>query len=143
MTLEEAKSIIEELKGLYSPFSSLKKTISSYDKERIENLHYEVTGKTFTPTSCQECYHDALIIIISYLNKYNKMAEKSNYRLKAGVILNCPAFKGGKIFTNDNLTDAVAESYLKKFPEQVELFQVLPEDFAIENENPNQTVSEE
>ena len=143
MTLEEAKSIIEELKGLYSPFSSLKKTISSYDKERIENLHYEVTGKTFTPISCQECYHDALIIIISYLNKYNKMAEKSNYRLKAGVILNCPAFKGGKIFTNDNLTDAVAESYLKKFPEQVELFQVLPEDFAIENENPNQTVSEE
>ena len=139
MTLAEAKEIIEELKGLYDPFSPSVKNIGSYDKERIAELHYEVTGKTFTPTSCQECYHDALRNIIIYLNKHNKMADKSKFRLRAGVIINCPTFKGGKVFTNDNLTDAVAESYLKKFPEQVEFFQELPEDFTVEGGTPDST----
>lgn len=55
------------------------------------------------------------------------MAEKLNYRLKAGAIINCPAFKGGKIFSNDNLTDEVAEEYLKQFPDNVELFQKFAE----------------
>ena len=55
------------------------------------------------------------------------MAEKLNYRLKAGAIINCPAFKGGKVFSNDNLTDEIAEEYLKQFPDNVELFQEVPE----------------
>ena len=55
------------------------------------------------------------------------MAEKLNYRLKAGAIINCPAFKGGKIFSNDNLTDEVAKDYLNQFPDNVELFQKVPE----------------
>ena len=54
------------------------------------------------------------------------MAEKSNYRLRAGVIINCPNFRGGKIYTNDNLTDKVASEFLKMFPEQEVLFQKLP-----------------
>ena len=54
------------------------------------------------------------------------MAEKSNYRLRAGVIINCPNFRGGKIYTNDNLTDKVASEFLKMFPEQDVLFQKLP-----------------
>lgn len=55
------------------------------------------------------------------------MAEKLNYRLKAGAIINCPAFKGGKVFSNDNLTDEIAEEYLKQFPDNVELFQKVPD----------------
>ena len=55
------------------------------------------------------------------------MAEKLNYRLKAGAIINCPAFMGGKVFSNDNLTDEVAENYLKQFPDNVELFQKIPD----------------
>lgn len=55
------------------------------------------------------------------------MAEKLNYRLKAGAIINCPAFKGGKVFSNDNLTDEIAEEYLKQFPDNVEMFQKVPE----------------
>lgn len=55
------------------------------------------------------------------------MAEKLNYRLKAGAIINCPAFKGGKVFSNDNLTDEIAEEYLKQFPDNVELFQKVGE----------------
>lgn len=55
------------------------------------------------------------------------MAEKLNYRLKAGAIINCPAFMDGKVFSNDNLTDEIAEDYLKEFPNNVDLFQKVPE----------------
>lgn len=122
MKLAEVKKTIEELKGRFdAPFGPS-------DKSTIENLYYEVTGKSFVPTSCQQCYHDGLIEIYYYIKKYGKMAEKSNYRLKAGAIINCPTFMGGKVFSNDNLTDEVAQSYLKQFPDNVDLFQKMPED---------------
>lgn len=120
MTVEEAYTKIEELKGRYdSPFSNS-------DKESIEELYYEVLGKTFVPTSCQQCFHDALIEVYVYLKKNGKMAEKCNYRLKAGAIICCPNFNNGEVYSNDNLTDKVASEYLEQYPEQVELFQQLP-----------------
>lgn len=125
MNVEEAKAIVQELKGRFDA------AFSSSDKERIEMLYWEVLGKEFKPTSCQQCYHDALIEIYLYLKKYNKMKEKSKYRMRAGFIINCPAFDGGKIYTNDNLTDDVAERYLAQFPQNVEMFQELPKDFSV------------
>lgn len=120
MELAEVKKTIEDLKGRFdTPFSSS-------DKSTIENLYYEVIGKTFVPTSCQQCYHDGLIEIYHYIKNNGKMAEKLNYRLKAGAIINCPAFMSGKVFSNDNLTDDVAEKFLKQFPDNVELFQKIP-----------------
>lgn len=121
MELAEVNKIIEDLKGRFdAPFSFS-------DKSTIENLYYEVIGRTFVATSCQQCYHDGLIEIYHYIKKYGKMAEKLNYRLKAGAIISCPAFMGGKVFSNDNLTDEVAEKYLEQFPDNVELFQKVPE----------------
>lgn len=125
MNVEEAKTIVQELKGRFDA------AFSSSDKERIEMLYWEVLGKELKPTSCQQCYHDALIEIYLYLKKYNKMKEKSKYRMRAGFIINCPAFDGGKIYTNDNLTDDVAERYLAQFPQNVEMFQELPKDFSV------------
>lgn len=120
MELAEVKKTIEDLKGRFdAPFGSS-------DKSTIENLYYEVIGKTFVPTSCQQCYHDGLIEIYHYIKNNGKMAEKLNYRLKAGAIINCPAFMSGKVFSNDNLTDDVAEKFLKQFPDNVELFQKIP-----------------
>lgn len=120
MELSEAKQILKELRGRFdSPYSTS-------DKSTIEDLYFEVLGKTFRPTSCQQCYHDAVIEIYCYIKKNNSMAEKSNYRLKAGVIINCPNFQGGKIYTNDNLTDKVAREFLKMFPEQSSIFQKMP-----------------
>jgi hypothetical protein len=122
MTVEEAYTKIEELKGRFdSPFSNS-------DKESIKELYYEVLGKTFVPTSCQQCYHDALIEVYVYLKKNGKMAEKCNYRLKAGAIICCPNFNNGEVYCNDNLTDEVAAEYLEQFPEQESLFQQLPEE---------------
>lgn len=136
MELSEAKQILKELRGRFdSPYSSS-------DKSTIEDLYFEVLGKSFRPTSCQQCYHDAVIEMYCYIKKNNSMAEKSNYRLKAGVIINCPNFQGGKIYTNDNLTDKVASDFLKMFPEQVSIFQKVPAEKPKTPKNGNKKVDE-
>ena len=120
MNFEQAKSLTQDLRGRFdAPFSS-------YDKNTIEQLYFEVLGKEFKPTSCQQCYHDALIEIYVYLKKIGKMKEKCNYRMRAGFIINCPTFHNGKVYTNDNLTDEVAAEYLKQFPKNVDMFQQVP-----------------
>lgn len=122
MELPEADRIIEDLKGRFdAPFNSS-------DKTTIERLYRAVLGKTFVPTSCQQCYHDGLVEVYNHLKKYRKMAKTSNYRLKAGAIINCPNFMNGKVFSNDNITDGVARKYLKQFPNNVDMFQVVPEE---------------
>lgn len=121
MSYEEAISKSNDLRTRFdAPFSNI-------DKSTIVELYGEVLGKQFHPTSCQQCYHDALIEIVLYLRKEKRMAEKCNYRLRAGYILNSPHFRGGKIYTNDNLTDEVAEEYLSMFPDNRSMFQALPE----------------
>ena len=121
MTIEEARASIMDLRGRFaSPYNQT-------DKGRIERLYWAVLGRVFRPTSCQNCYHDAVIEIYSYLKKHDTMAEERKYLLKAGAIINTPAFDQGKIYSNANLTDDVASRYLEKFPNQVVLFQKLPE----------------
>lgn len=121
MTIEEARASIMDLRGRFaSPYNQT-------DKGLIERLYWAVLGRVFRPTSCQNCYHDAVIEIYSYLKKHDTMAEEKKYLLKAGAIINTPAFDEGKIYSNANLTDDVARRYLEKFPNQVVLFQKLPD----------------
>ena len=75
-------------------------------------------------TSCQTCYHDAVIEIYLQLKK-NIMANDCKYRLRAGFIINTPAIKG--VYSNANLTDKVAEKYLELFPQKASMFEKLPE----------------
>lgn len=122
MEAEEAKKIVRGLRGrFHAPFNPA-------DKADIEKLYKTVLGKEFVPTSCQNCYHDAFIEIELHLKNNGTMAEKCNYRLKAGAIINSPSFENGKIYTNDNLTDKTAAAFLKKFPQQRFLFQEMPRD---------------
>ena len=121
MTIEEARASIMDLRGRFaSPYNQT-------DKGLIERLYWAALGRVFRPTSCQNCYHDAVIEIYSYLKKHDTMAEERKYLLKAGAIINTPAFDEGKIYSNANLTDDVASRYLEQFPNQVVLFQKLPE----------------
>lgn len=123
MERKEAVKDVRELRereDFFAPFNAA-------DKMRIEKLYKAVLGKDFIPTSCQNCYHDAVIEIYVHLKKNGVMAEKCNYRLKAGAIINSPSFKQGKIFTNENLTDTVAAAFLKQFPKQAFLFQKMPD----------------
>lgn len=125
MELEDVRRIIEELRGRFDqPFSS-------EDKETIEKLYFEVLGRQFRPTSCQQCYHDAFIEISLYIKKNGKMKTKCQFILLAGAIIHSPLFMNGQIFTNSNLTDEVAAAYLKMFPKQVEMFQKLPEGYKV------------
>lgn len=137
MTVEEAKTLCEDLRTRFdSPFSIL-------DKQTIERLYYEVLGKQFVKTSCQQCYHDGLIEIYLYLKKNNAMKERCKARLRAGFIIVCPTFHGGKVFTNDNLTDEIAAEYLEQFPSKAVFFAEKPakiEKTVIVKEMPRKTV---
>lgn len=130
MTYEEATAKVEELKARFdSPFDAT-------DKAVIETLYFEVTRKRFVPTTCQQCYHDALIEIYLKLKKEKAMPKTCNYAMKAGFIISCPDFYHGKIFTNENLTDKVAHEYLTKYPHMESYFQKIPSDELIENKQP-------
>lgn len=130
MTYKEATAKVEELKARFdSPFDAT-------DKAVIETLYFEVTRKRLVPTTCQQCYHDALIEIYLKLKKEKAMPKTCNYALKAGFIISCPDFYHGKIFTNENLTDKVAHKYLTKYPHMESYFQKIPSDELIENKQP-------
>ena len=121
MTYTEAREEAERLRQAYD------RSYTDSEKRMVARLYMEVLGKEFQPTTCQQCYHDALIEVYLYLKNNKTMAKKCNYRLRAGFVISCPDFRNGKIFTNDNLTDVVAKEYLKKYPAQEIMFQQLPE----------------
>lgn len=56
------------------------------------------------------------------------MKEKRAYKLKSGVLLQME-FGSPDFYTNENLTDKVAEEYLKKYPDNVGYFAELAEDW--------------
>lgn len=129
MTVEEAKLLAEELKGRYhSPYSS-------EDKQKIRMLHREVLGREMKQTNCQNCFHDAVVEIYLFLKKYNIMVKRGKYSMRAGFIIACPSFDGGKIYTNSNLTDEVAERYISEFPNAKRFF-IIDESVVVEKEDP-------
>lgn len=116
MTADEARAIVSELRTRFdSPFSTA-------DKASIRSLYRDVLAKELRQTNCQQCYHDALIEIYLYLKNHDEMKARSNYQMRAGFIIACPTFRGGMVYTNDNLTDEVAEEYMDKFPMQAKYF---------------------
>lgn len=134
MTYSEAKAEVERLQGKSDA------SFSNSEKRKIEELYFEVLRKTFVHTSCQQCYHDAVIEMTLYLRKYRKLKTKCNYRMRAGFIISCPDFYSGKIFTNENLTDKVAKEYLERYPKQEIMFSEIPESELPEvKENPDGT----
>lgn len=122
-----------------------KASLSSSEKMEIERWYHEALGKTFHKTSCGDCYRDAAIEIYLYLKRNGKMKEKSNYSLKNGILLQ-PEFGQSTFYTNANLTDEVAEKYLAKHPENINLFSVYPNDWEERvkgRETPSSDVNEE
>lgn len=110
MTYEQCVAKSEALRAKFN------KSFSTSEKADIVQMYSEVLGKTFRPTTCQQCYHDALIEISLYLRKNKTMKKSCKYRLRAGFIISCPTFHNGEIFSNSNLTDEIAEEYIKMFP---------------------------
>lgn len=120
MTVNEAKTLLEDLnRGYNSPYSST-------ERETIERLYYEVLGKRIDGCRCPDKWHDAVLEIELYIKKHGKMKEKSNYKLRAGVILQIAG--SSEVYTNDNLTDEVAAAFLKEHPKAVSRFETIPTD---------------
>ena len=53
-----------------------KVSLSSSDKSDIELMFHEVLGRTFTKTSCGDCYRDAVIENVFVLKKIWKNERK-------------------------------------------------------------------
>lgn len=56
------------------------------------------------------------------------MKEKSEYKLKNGVLLQME-FGSSNFYTNDNLTNDIAEEYLAKYPDNANYFSKMPDDW--------------
>ncbi len=119
MEVSEVINKLEELRGA--------STLSASDKSEIILLYGSVLGKTFVKTSCSDCYRDAIIEMYLYLKRNGKMKEKSNYTLKAGALIQ-DSF-GGNMYTNDNLTDEIAEKFLATNPKGITFFASQPTDW--------------
>mgnify|MGYP000649246989 FL=1 len=118
MTVDEVKILLSDLnRGYNTPYSSA-------EQATIERLYYEVLGKRLSACRCPDKWHDAVLEINSYIKKHGKMKEKSNYKLRAGVILQIAG--SSEIYTNDNLTDEVAAAFLKEHPNATGRFEVIP-----------------
>ena len=118
MTVDEVKILLSDLnRGYNTPYSSA-------EQATIERLYYEVLGKRLSGCRCPDKWHDAVLEINSYIKKHGKMKEKSNYKLRAGVILQIAG--SSENYTTDNLTDEVAAAFLKERPNATGRFEVIP-----------------
>lgn len=99
-------------------------SLSATDKKQIETLYSDMLGKHIRKCNCKNRYEDAVAEIYHYLKRGGKMREKSRYILKSGVVLQPKG--SSQVYTNDNLTDAVAEAFLQERPNAVGLFVYIP-----------------
>lgn len=121
MKYQEALNMVDDLKTRFDA------GFSESDKESIIELYSEVLRKELKKTNCNDCYRDALIEVYNYLRTEKNMKEKCAYSLLAGVIIQ--DFENGKVYTNANLTEVVAEDYLKRFPKQIQMFAKYPDNW--------------
>lgn len=107
---------------------------SAAEKAEIVRLYDLVLGRSFGERRCPDRWRDAVIEMIVYLKKFGKMREKSNYRLRAGVVIQLPGCSD--VYTNANLTDEVARTYLELFPAAARRFETIPADVWLREKEP-------
>lgn len=113
------------------------RTPSSPDAERLERVYMAVFGERINRT-CGNCLYDAYILLkINAKKDMENLKERAvcGFQLKAGAILRIPDGKGGRtLYSNANLTDAVATKWLKGNPNTRHLFAKVPDSFDAELE---------
>ena len=98
---------------------------SDAERVEIEKMYTAVLGCQIRTCNCSEKWRDAVIEMYVYLKKNGKMHTKSQYILKAGVVIQPDGTSD--VYTNANLTDAVAAEFLKKYPAAKGLFEKIPD----------------
>lgn len=117
MTTTEAYDTLTALSRATQPYSSAEESL-------ISTLYAEVLGKKVRDCNCRDKWRDAVIEALLYLKKHNAMKPKCDYKLKAGVILHISG--SSEIYTNANLTNEVAQAFLREYPNAVGRFAVIP-----------------
>lgn len=98
---------------------------SDAERVEIEKMYTAVLGCQIRTCNCSEKWRDAVIEMYVYLKKNGKMHTKSQYVLKAGVVIQPDGTSD--VYTNANLTDAVAAEFLQKYPAAKGLFEKIPD----------------
>lgn len=98
-------------------------------KREIENLYKQVFREPFTPTSCSNCYHDAVDKMWAYIRKHGDVMPEREFILKHGAVINVGKFGSGQFYIHHTLTDALALEYLRKNPAGIREFEAYPSDW--------------
>lgn len=98
-------------------------------KREIENLYKQVFRQSFTPTSCSNCYHDAVDKMWAYIRKHGDVMPEREFILKHGAVINVGEFGSGRFFIRHTLTDDLAMEYLRKNPAGIREFEAYPTDW--------------
>lgn len=111
---------------------------SDEERQFIAEIYKSLLGKDIPNCSCRNRFTDALIEICAIF-KIKLNMSKCKYQLFAGVII----WLGTECYSNHNLTDEVAEEYLRRFPQAREKeFQAWPEEEPKSNKEPEAVIEE-
>lgn len=98
-------------------------------KREIEALYKQVFRESFTPTSCSNCYHDAVDKMWAYIRKHGDVMPEREFILKHGAVINVGEFGSGRFYIRHTLTDTLALEYLRKNPAGIREFEAYPADW--------------
>ena len=98
-------------------------------KREIEALYKQVVRESFTPTSCSNCYHDAVDKMWAYIRKHGDVMPEREFILKHGAVINVGEFGSGRFYIRHTLTDDLALEYLRKNPAGIREFEAYPADW--------------
>lgn len=98
-------------------------------KGEIEALYKQVFRESFTPTSCSNCYHDAVDKMWAYIRKHGDVMPEREFILKHGAVINVGEFGSGRFYIRHTLTDDLAMEYLRKNPAGIREFETYPADW--------------
>ena len=119
------EELIERIQGLNNLVIKLGKRDPEALAE-LDTLHREAFGIGYE-VGCKKCYTQAFHKLQALtLEKLIEMKEQK-FKLKPGVLIQYPAFSPD-MYTSANMTDEVAERYLKDNPEGSQFFESIPEE---------------
>lgn len=112
--------LVDEVRRFAREFINKPYTRTGERRAQIKEVLRQLTGERLGD-SCNTCFIEALYTIL-------KLTNMSKYEMKRGYVaqFNIP-FKGIKSFTNNQITDELAEEYLKRYPERIVYFSRVPQ----------------
>lgn len=123
--MAKRSAIIVTLEGL----QSFRGDYLDEQKRQIEQMYKQVFHESFTPTSCSNCYHDAVDKMWAYIRKHGDVMPEREFVLKFGAVINVGNFGEGKFYIRHTLTDALALEYLRRNPAGIREFETYPNDW--------------